>query len=753
MATASAIPADHSLGREPAACSGRVRLAILGGGAVVSEFHVPSAQLSRHVEIVAIADPSPNATERLRDAGYSGPVLAATFQDVWKLLVALPGGAPEAVVIALPNHLHEAATLAALENGFHVLCEKPLALTEAACHRMGDAARQGGRVLAVGMVRRLLPSVTALREALAAGLAGEIRSVEIEDGAYYAWLSDSGAFFRRENGGILADMGVHYLDLAADLFGTLEPLDYHDDWRGGCEANAEFRLRTPTGVPLRLRLSRDRTLGNRLVVAGNRGRLFLKKDDFTVCYWELRDAPGVLGKLEPVTAFEDRCWPRDFVSAFAQQFEEFAAAVRGTRQVRCSAREGAATIGLIERAYAGREHESARCGPTFGHVAPDRAGPSLAPGPVVVTGGTGFIGSRLVARLATQCCGPIVAPVRGYRNCVELARFAVEMPKLDLLDEAAVQTTVRGARHVFHLAYGRDGDNADRVTIDGTRNVVEAAIAAGCDCVVVLSTLFVFGRPRTAELVDESWPYAPIGPGYGASKAAMERWCLARAASSPHTRIVILNPGYVFGVQGKTFTRMPAEMASRGQFCWIEGGRGIAAYVYVENLIDAMILAAECKEAHGRRFLICDGERTWREFLTPLLGPYADELASYTLAELEALNQSAPKRLLDLLRAVARSPEIADTINGMRWLGPLKQFALRRLPRWRKDLQRLSRRKVTTTPPRGIPPAWLAELFAPATTRFSARLAAEVLGWKPRVEFADAIAATTEWLREIGVLC
>lgn len=729
-----------------------LRLAILGGGAVVSEFHVPAARRCRALEIVAVADPSPSAPERLRDAGYSGPVLPVAYQDAWKPFAALPGGFPEAVVVALPNNLHEAATRAALEAGFHVLCEKPLALTEAACLRMAETARQAGRIVAVGMVRRLLPSVTALREALAAELAGELRRVDIEDGMYYAWLSDSGEFFRRENGGILADMGVHYLDLAADLFGALEPVAYHDDWQGGCEANAEYHLRADADLPIRLRLSRDRTLANRLLIEGTRGRLFLKKDDFTACYWEPGDAPGLVGKLEPRAAFDNPRWPRDFVSAFAQQFEEFAATVRGKQRVRCTAEAGAATIGLIEQAYAGRGKPARTGAPTFGHVARDSAGPALAAGPVLVTGGSGFIGSRLVARLSGQGCGPITAPVRGYRNCVELARFPVEMPRLDLLDAAAVRAAVQGARHVFHLAYGRDGDNASRVTVDGTRNVVEAAIAAGCECVVVLSTMFVFGRPQTDQLVDETWPYAPIGKGYGPNKSVMERWCLARAQSSLRTRIVILNPTCVFGVQGKTFTRMPAEMAVRGQFCWIEGGRGIANYVYVENLIDAIVLAATCSQAHGRRFLINDGDCTWREFLTPLLGAFAGDLPSYDASQLAALNQASPKRLRDLIRAVARSPEIAETVNGMRWLGPLKQLILRRQPRWRKNLRRLSKPSLADGPAPGVPPVWLAELFGPASTRFSARLAREVLSWKPRVELATAMQATTTWLREIGVL-
>jgi predicted dehydrogenase/nucleoside-diphosphate-sugar epimerase len=725
-----------------------LRLAVLGGGAVVSEFHLPGAALCPRVAIVAVADPSAASRARLREVGFTGELLDCGYSEALARLGSLPGGRPDALVIALPNCLHEEAALAALAAGYHVLCEKPLALTEAGCWRIAAAAEAAGRIAALGMVRRLTAAAAALREALAAGLVGAVKGIDIEDGAYYPWLSDSGAFFRPENGGILADMGVHYLDLAADLFGPLQPVRYHDDWRGGCEANAEYHLLAPGGLPVRLRLSRDRTLKNRFQVEGERGRLFLNKDDFAASHWQLADRPAIAGVLRPTAPFADPAWPHDFTSCFAQQWHEFAEAVQGGRAPRCDAAAAAPVIRLIEHAYAGRT----RCGPAaFGHPAEDPVGPRLPAGPVVVTGATGFIGSRLVARLADQGVWPVRAPVRGYRRAVEAARFEVEMPRLDLLDAAAVREAVRGARHVFHLAYGTDGD-ARRVTVEGTRHVVEAAVAAGCESVVVLSTAYVFGRQDTERPVDETWPYAPTGGEYGTSKAAMERWCLGLAGSSRPTRVVVLNPTCVYGGQGKTYTRMPAELAARRQFCWVEGGRGIANHVYVENLIDAVLLAAARPEAHGQRLLINDGFCTWREFLTPLLGEYAAELPSFTAAELAELNRAAPAGPRDLLRVLARAPGLSATVDAMPWLGPLKRLLLRRAPGLRRRLRGATGAARPAAPSRPVPPAWLADLFAPTPTRFSSARAAEVLGWRPRVPFDDAMRATVDWLRAVGVL-
>src|SRR5262249_39179921 len=157
-------------------------------------------------------------------------------------------------------------------------------------------------------------------------------------------------------------------------------------------------------------------------------------------------------------------------------------------------------------------------------------------------------------------------------------------------DYVAVRSLMSDTRFVFHLAYGRDGSQAEQVTVQGTRNVVEAAIDAGCETVVVLSTVYVFGRPSAH--VDETWPYKPTARVYGTSKAAMERWCLRRAGTSQKTRIVILNPSCVYGPRGQTYTQLPVQLAHQGAFCWIEAGSGSANYTFVGNLVDAMLLAA-----------------------------------------------------------------------------------------------------------------------------------------------------------------
>jgi nucleoside-diphosphate-sugar epimerase/predicted dehydrogenase len=711
-------------------------LLILGGGAVVTEYYVPALHALGWQHGALVVEPSRRAIEAIGDLDASIRVDALDFETA--LADTSIGSSFDAAVVAVPNALHERAAELALKRGLHVLCEKPLAMSSAACCRLATVAEQAGRTLAVGMVRRLLPSFQLLQQALASRLIGDLVGIDVQDGEPYAWLSDSGASFRPENGGVLTDMGVHYLDFLQELCGPLTPLSYTDDCRGGVEANSLFELRTQHGVPLKLELSRTRRLANTMVCTGTRGSLSVAKDRFDRCVWKPEDSSAAV-------LVRDEASAGLLESAFERQLLEFAKGIQCGAPPRVSGDYASRTMQLIEWAYAHREKAA---------VEPSSESAILKSGPVFVTGGTGFIGSHLVERLASSPSSPVVAGVRSYRTCAEIARFPISMPRVDLLDSAAVRQALRGARYVFHLAYGREDRDAERITVDATRTIVEAAIAERCEAVVVLSTIYVFGRQDGR--VDESCPYVPVGGAYGRTKTLMEQWCLGRAASSPDTRIVVLNPGCVYGPRGSTYSEMPARLAREGAFCWIDDGRGIANYTYVDNLVDAMLAAATCVEAHGRRFIVCDGATTWRTFFEGLLGPGAAELPSYTRHELQELHRRRPRPALrDIARLIVSDPDVRSVIRESR-TGELALRAVDRVaPRVLAPLRAKPARQQLRTEPtpsnRPLPPDWLWGLFGPESTLFVADRAREVLGWTPRVSLEDGMQRTRIWLEQSDV--
>lgn len=705
--------AAHSGGNRPFP-----KIAILGAGAVVREYHLPALTLLGFPrDRLRVFDVSKEALTRLGRARPGIRTHCENFKDP-RAMERIRATA-EAVLIALPNALHEGAVERALAAGLHVLCEKPLAMSEKGCLRLGDLAHRSGKLLAVGMARRFVPAFLSIRRAALDARWGALRGIELEFGGPYAWLSESGAYFRPESGGVLSDMGVHFLDYAALLCGRLKPLSYRDDWRGGVEANAFYELQSETGVSIRLGLSRTRRLREAFIFRFEGGDATMEKDNFS----EYRFTPrgGSPAHLEGDR--QDPGWdPRRLESAFAYEWRSFFA---GTTEGRCElpgADEAAHIMALVEWAYAHRRKSGVA----------EAAASATARDRVLVTGGTGFIGSKLVERLCGKGGADVTVPVRNYFTCAEIARFPVSMPKVDLLDPAEVRRALRGIRHVFHLAYGRDGWESSRVTVEGTKNVVRAAIENGAESVVVLSSIYVFGRPDTAGPIDESYPYRPIG-AYGRSKAEMERWCL-RTAKTSSTRIVVLNPSCVYGPGGTTYTRLPLHLAQEGRFCWVNGGTGTANYVYIDNLIDAMLSALTAREIQGKRLIITDGHCAWKEFLEPFLGPYAVRTPFCDFRELAARRDRRAS-----FRAWVKDLPFASSLRPV-WR------ALRTIPPGQKDpeIQRGSGSEPSSAP------AWLADLFHPAQTVFAAQRAHDVLGWRPRVSLREGQKRTVEWLRENG---
>jgi predicted dehydrogenase len=160
-------------------------------------------------------------------AGLEEPVRAALAAeygierqvDRWEDLLELDG--LDAVSVAVPTFLHAPITIAALERGLHVLCEKPMARNETEARAMTDAARTAGRVLDVGFNHRQRGDIYKLREVIDAGRLGR---------PYYVkgwWLRRTGIprmgswFVTNElaGGGPLVDIGVHVLDYALFLLG------------------------------------------------------------------------------------------------------------------------------------------------------------------------------------------------------------------------------------------------------------------------------------------------------------------------------------------------------------------------------------------------------------------------------------------------------------------------------------------------------------------------------------------------------
>ncbi|RZL15751.1 MAG: NAD(P)-dependent oxidoreductase, partial [Pedobacter sp.] len=368
-------------------------------------------------------------------------------------------------------------------------------------------------------------------------------------------------------------------DLVYHLFGVLKPFKYEDDYEGGVEANVNYVLKNESGIEISIKLSRTEKLKNKFEIIGTNGRLWMNKDNFKNCFFSPED--GIVHEIKLNDAFSDSSLQYIFDACFVEQLIKFSSNDKSLVKVA----DAKAVVTLIEWAYENRKV----------------ALPKTSEDSYLITGGTGFIGSALTERLWHKGIQNITVPVRGYKNCAAIARFNIDLPKINLLNYDSVLQAASGKQFIIHLAYATDGKNAFNINVEATKNVVKAACKQGAEAVVVLSTMNVYGFPDGT--VNENTNGKPAGGDYGKSKKVMQEWCLEFAKTQSKTRIVVLNPTCVYGPNGKTYTTLPLTLANSDRFCWIDNGNGKANIVYIENLLDAIEKSLKVKEAHGLNFI------------------------------------------------------------------------------------------------------------------------------------------------------
>jgi nucleoside-diphosphate-sugar epimerase len=243
----------------------------------------------------------------------------------------------------------------------------------------------------------------------------------------------------------------------------------------------------------------------------------------------------------------------------------------------------------------------------------------------LVTGATGFIGRRLVDALV-EAGYKVRAVVRDPARAQHLNAPGVELVQGDLGDPASLTEAVTGTQRVFHCA-ALVGDwlrpeETRRVNVDGTRALLSACASAGVERVVYLSSLSVYGLGHHHGTY-ESAPHRYSGETYIDSKIDAER--MVRVfMDRDGPEIVILRPGFVYGPGDQRFMPRLLEALARRQFMYIGDGSKVLNIGYVDDVVQAALLADATPAAAGQAYNLTDGTetslRTFVEFLSHQLG-------------------------------------------------------------------------------------------------------------------------------------
>ncbi|HEY7314599.1 MAG TPA: Gfo/Idh/MocA family oxidoreductase [Gemmataceae bacterium] len=264
---------------------------------------------------------------------------------------------PGLVLVLSPAQLHADHTLLALAYDNHVLCEKPMATTEALCAKMIAAAREKGRVLAIGMIRRFFPAFAQLREWIVRQEIGEIQSFCYREGKLFDWdVKTPAGFCKRKEGGagLLFDIGSHAIDYLTWVFGAPTVLSYADDALEGVESNVFMELKTPVCVGT-MQLSWDSPLKNELHVVGSEGEAILRVDQLDKLAIKTK-----IGFQEVKGAYQYRVdmnqpsnhatIPRLYTQSLYCQLIQVARAIRWGEEPAVGGEAGKSCVGILETA-------------------------------------------------------------------------------------------------------------------------------------------------------------------------------------------------------------------------------------------------------------------------------------------------------------------------------------------------------------------------------------------------------------------
>jgi nucleoside-diphosphate-sugar epimerase len=226
---------------------------------------------------------------------------------------------------------------------------------------------------------------------------------------------------------------------------------------------------------------------------------------------------------------------------------------------------------------------------------------------VLVTGASGFIGSHLVRRCQKDGYRVKVLARKGNACIPSLQASGVEVVVGDVRDAGVVDAAVLGCNLVLHAAALASDWGAAQVFIDinvvGTRNICDASLRHGVGRLVHLSSFECFDH-HSLDRVDEQTPYFPRNQSYPDTKIAGSH--VVWDAIKRGLQASIIYPVWVYGPDDRTMFPLLADGIRKRQFFYWSRNATMSM-VYIDNLVDLIMLAATRPEAVGEAFLACDG--------------------------------------------------------------------------------------------------------------------------------------------------
>jgi len=607
-----------------------MKSAIVGCG-YIAGIHISYILKIKGVQLVALCDQNGiRAREMARQ--YNVP----HYTDLNRMLCETQC---DVIHILTPPQTHAALAVQALQAGCHVLVEKPLCLTIDEADAIYAAAQLTGRLVGVNHTHLWSPLVQKAKRVVASGRLERVLHIqyvmgddylEAVKGGYARWALEL-------RGGAFCDLIPHSLYLIRTFLPDARVVsaracgtsihDLRELWVDFAADGA--------GASLWMSLN-QRPLEHVLRIYCTRGTIHVDLRNFFLMVLPERGLPGPAARMVNTLS---ESWQRgagtvktalnlilgrfDPKAGTAGAIRAFYEAIAEGNPSPVSQEEAKAVIELSTAIWDILEETQGTILPVRDEkgqvivrkIPADFAKGSKGEGPrVLVTGGTGFIGSHLVRRLVTEGQGVRVL-CKELSSLDTLPTDWVEIAFGDVSDLDSVHKAMQGVEVLYHLAAAMKGDWATHYqsTVLGTRNVLRAAAEAGVKKVVYVSSLGVLHSSYfpNGKMVDESFfleQRPEVRGNYSRAKLEAEQLAqnFARDGKLP---ICIVRPGLVYGPGNAGFLSDAGFRVGNGLAVVVGLGGRRLALTYVENLVDALVLAGQSQNFCGKTYHIVDPDQ------------------------------------------------------------------------------------------------------------------------------------------------
>jgi predicted dehydrogenase/nucleoside-diphosphate-sugar epimerase len=601
-----------------------IKVGMVGAGYILKSHALAVAALDG-TSLHAVADSSPQrAADAARQFGF-----AHSFASV----DGIAASDCDVVHVLVPPFLHVEMAETLLRAGKSVFLEKPMGLSSAACRRLGELADSKGLRLGVNHNFLFLPGYEQLRSAIAGGELGRIDHVscnwnaflpQIRSGPFDAWMLSAPA-------NLFFELGPHVAAFILDLLGhaavsaatAVNPVELPSgqqafrSWSAvGQHRLASFALSISVSPGQSDRLLRVRASGGSAQIDFGRDIHWIERtrdanpifDAFAVG----RDIARQVGRAATrdrrrrlIAALRKSPESSPYGESILRSIARFYDEAEGEVDPRHHWSFGAKVMQFCEEvcAAAGVGMPSPKpISITAGAKTPATAAK------VLVVGGTGFIGRRLVAKLVDKG-----VPVRVLSRSKSAAAIAFAGLPVDIHggfhgDPEVARKAVEGIECVYHLAKcdGQNWGDYVRGDVEPTRILAEQALAAGVKRFIYTGTIDSCDSASAGKRITGDTPLDPrinTRNLYARSKAACEA-VLRELSRDNGLPLILMRPGIVVGAGADPAHIGVANFASENQVQYWGRGDNKLPLVLVDDVADALARASDAPNAIGRTFLL-----------------------------------------------------------------------------------------------------------------------------------------------------